>query len=221
MTTQGSTIPFTAIGFAFGGMKRANDFAVHSVSSSATAPAQMERTSPSSTICRISCARARAQTLANGDLAPPRHKPHQRQRGHVGARQQQHHPRNGQQNRERSAIYPFAPNGDRHIGSSVIGVRAQVIVRIRRHNPPHDGLKILVCLLAAHARPQPSHHVQPIRRCARVIRQPPVPSGSSVTHISCRSPGIAPMKPFGATPITVTWWRAISSGLPTIPGSPA
>jgi hypothetical protein len=39
-----------------------------------------------------------------------------------------------------------------------------------------------------------------------VVRQPPVPSGSSVIHISCRSPGAAPTKPFGATPITVTGW---------------
>ena len=56
-------------------------------------------------------------------------------------------------------------------------------------------------------------------RC--VIRQSFEPMGFSVTHRSSRIPGIAPMNPSGATPITVTGCRAISIDLPTIDGSAA
>src|SRR5271170_6673699 len=42
ITTPGSTMPFIAIGLAFGGRNRANVFAVHRVNNNAAAPAQRQ-----------------------------------------------------------------------------------------------------------------------------------------------------------------------------------
>ena len=54
ITTLWSMLPLSMRGFEFAGKNHANVFDVHDVNTRATAPATMESTTPSSTICRTS-----------------------------------------------------------------------------------------------------------------------------------------------------------------------
>src|SRR6202789_3284724 len=120
ITTLWSMFPFSTRGIAFAGKNHANVFDVHDVNPRATTPATMESTAPSSIICRTSCMR-----LAPSDcrIASSRRRDTNRTSVSVATFalvSNSTKPAKASRMGSVAAIYPLAPNGERHMGSSVI-----------------------------------------------------------------------------------------------------
>ena len=222
ITTLWSMLPFRVVGLELARKNHANVFDVHVVNARATAPATMESTTPSSTICRTSCMR-----FAPSDcrIASSRRRDTNRTSVSVATFAQVSNSTTAAKASRMgsvAAMYPLAPNGERHMGSSVIRLSprcwsgyAATILRITVSRSWAAWPR----LTPGRNLPITFSQTAPPLRC--VIRHSSVPRGSSVTHRSSRIPGIAPTTPSGATPITVTGCRAISIDLPTIARSSA
>ena len=97
------------------------------------------------------------ERLPDGKLAPSGYKPHQRERRHVRAGQQQHHSGEGQQNGQRRRHVSVGAEWRTPHGIERDPVIAEMLVRIRHYNMVHRGVEILGCLATAHAGPQSSY----------------------------------------------------------------
>ena len=120
ITTLWSMLPLSMRGIEFAGKNHANVFEVHDVNTRATAPATMESTTPSSTICRTSCIR-----FAPSDcrIASSRRRDTNRTSVSVATFAQVSNSTTAAKASRMgsvAAMYPLAPNGERHMGSSVI-----------------------------------------------------------------------------------------------------
>ena len=114
----------------------------------------------------------RPERLPDRKLTPPGYKPHQRERRHVRAGQQQHHSSEGQQDGQRRRHESVGAEWRAPHGIQRDPVLAQMIVRKRRDNIVHHGVEILGRLATDHSGPQSSYYVQP-DRTTTAMRDPP------------------------------------------------